>query len=173
MNWYLEVFKKYAIFSGRARRKEYWYFVLFSIIVSIILAIIDGILGSLNIDTKVGLLNAYQLIAIIPSIAVSVRRLHDTNRTSWWLLIGLIPFIGTIVLFVFMVQDSKSECSYGVKVKTPAKTTNTSSNAQTVGEIQLKTGKDSDEFKKMRESFLEDGSNLVQKHSNMQKKKSS
>jgi uncharacterized membrane protein YhaH (DUF805 family) len=103
MNWYFEVLKKYAVFSGRARRKEYWYFFLFNFIISIILSVIDGATGS----TGMGLLSGvYALAVLIPGLAVSVRRLHDTDRTGWWLLIALIPFIGAIVLLIFMVQDS-------------------------------------------------------------------
>lgn len=108
MNWYFEVWKKYAVFGGRARRKEYWYFVLFNIIVSLALGIIDGVTGSFSPENGIGLLGAiYSLAVLIPSIAVSVRRLHDTDRSGWWLLIALIPLIGAIVLLVFMVQDSK------------------------------------------------------------------
>jgi len=108
MNWYFEVLKKYAVFSGRARRKEYWYFFLFNIIVSIVLGVIDGITGSFSPEAGMGLLGGiYALAVLIPGIAVSVRRLHDTDRSGWWLLIALIPLIGAIVLLVFMVQDSK------------------------------------------------------------------
>ncbi len=107
MNWYLEVLKKYAVFSGRARRKEYWYFTLFSILISIALAIIDGLLGTFNSEAGTGLLGGiYSLVVLIPSIAVSVRRLHDTDHSGWWLLIALFPCIGAIVLLVFMVTDS-------------------------------------------------------------------
>ncbi|WP_432745999.1 DUF805 domain-containing protein [Methylobacter sp. G7] len=119
MNWYLDVLKKYAVFDGRARRKEYWFFFLFNIIISMILSAIDGLTGSFNPETGVGLLGGiYTIAVLIPSIAVSVRRLHDTGRSGWWLLIGLIPLIGTIICFVFMVQDSESsENEYGSNPK--------------------------------------------------------
>lgn len=108
MNWYIEVLKKYAVFSGRARRKEYWMFVLFNIIIVFVLGIIEGLAGIVGPNL------IYGLAIMIPGIAVSVRRLHDTNRSGWWLFIGLIPLIGTIVLIVFMVQDSQSgENQYG------------------------------------------------------------
>lgn len=108
MNWYLEVLKKYAVFSGRARRKEYWFFMLFNIIISFVLGFIDGFTGSFNTELGMGFLGGiYSLAVVIPGIAVSVRRLHDTERSSWWLLIALIPLIGAIVLLVFTVQDSK------------------------------------------------------------------
>lgn len=108
MNWYLEVLKKYAVFSGRARRKEYWYFFLFSLIISIVLAVVDGVTGSFSAEAGVGLLGGiYALAVLIPGLAVSVRRLHDTGRSGWWLLIALIPVIGAIVLLVFMVLEGK------------------------------------------------------------------
>ncbi len=119
MNWYLEVLKKYAVFSGRARRKEYWFFVLFNIIISIVLAVIDGVTGSFSAEAGMGLLGGiYTLAVLIPGIAVSVRRLHDTERSGWWLLIALVPLIGAIVLLVFMVQDSKpGQNQYGANPK--------------------------------------------------------
>ena len=107
MDWYLRVLKQYAVFNGRARRKEYWFFVLFNILISIGLAIVDGLTGSFSAEAGLGLLGGvYTLAVLIPSIAVSVRRLHDTNRSGWWLLIAFIPLIGAIVLLVFMVLDS-------------------------------------------------------------------
>jgi uncharacterized membrane protein YhaH (DUF805 family) len=114
MNWYLAVLKKYVVFSGRARRKEYWMFVLFNIIIELVLGFVEWFAGSPGI---VGML--YSLAVLIPSIAVSVRRLHDTDRSGWWLLIALIPLIGMIVLLAFMVQDSKpGENQYGPNPKT-------------------------------------------------------
>lgn len=107
MNWYIEVLKKYAVFNGRARRKEYWYFILFHMIISLVVGVIDGLTGSFSGEVGVGLLGAiYALALLIPSIAVIVRRLHDTDRSGWWILISLIPLIGTIVLIVFLVLDS-------------------------------------------------------------------
>jgi uncharacterized membrane protein YhaH (DUF805 family) len=106
MGWYLEALKKYAVFGGRSRRKEYWYFVLFSLIVSLVLSAIDALLGTFSSSTNVGLLGGiYGLAIIIPSIAVSVRGLHDIDRTGWWVLISLVPVIGTIILLVFAVLD--------------------------------------------------------------------
>ena len=108
MNWYLEVLKKYAVFSGRARRKEYWMFFLFNLIITLVLALIDSLMGTFSPQAGLGLLSGlYSLAVLIPSIAVTVRRLHDTGRSGWWILIGLIPFIGGIVLLIFMVLDSE------------------------------------------------------------------
>src|ERR1041385_4943195 len=103
MNWYLAVLKKYAVFSGRARRKEYWFFVLFNIVISIALAIVDTMLGT-GKATGIGVLTGiYTLAIIIPGIGVAARRLHDTSRSGWWLLIGFVPFIGGLVLLIFML----------------------------------------------------------------------
>jgi len=108
MNWYWKVLRKYAVFSGRARRKEYWLFVLFNIIISIALTVIDTMTGTFSKEASAGLLSGiYTLAVLIPGIAVAVRRLHDIDRSGWWLLIILIPVIGAIVLLVFMVQNSK------------------------------------------------------------------
>ena len=103
MNGYLATLKKYADFSGRARRTEYWLFVLFSMVIAMVLGVVDYVLGSPGI---VGLL--FALAILIPSIAVGVRRLHDTDRSGWWLLIAFIPIIGTIALLVFLLLDSNS-----------------------------------------------------------------
>ncbi len=107
MEWFTEALKKYAVFSGRSRRKEYWYFVLFTVLISIALSIIDGLTGTYDNSAGIGLLSGiFSLAILIPSIAVSVRRLHDIDRTGWWILISLVPIIGWIVLLVFHLQDS-------------------------------------------------------------------
>jgi uncharacterized membrane protein YhaH (DUF805 family) len=105
VSWYLEVLKKYAVFSGRARRMEFWYFVLFNLVVYIVLSLIDALLGTYNIVSGVGLLSGiYSLAVLIPTLSLWVRRLHDIDRTGWWILINLIPLIGTIVLLVFALM---------------------------------------------------------------------
>jgi uncharacterized membrane protein YhaH (DUF805 family) len=120
VNWYLEVLKKYAVFDGRARRQEYWMFILFNIIITAVLALIDSLIGTVIRQAGFGLLQGlYDLAVLIPSIAVTVRRLHDTGRTGWWILIGLIPVIGGIVLLIFMLLDSEpGENQYGPNPKT-------------------------------------------------------
>ena len=109
MEWYLKVVRNYVGFSGRARRKEYWMFALFNIIISIVLAMVDGMLGlKVGGEQGAGLLGLiYSLAILLPSIAVDVRRLHDTGRSGWWMLIAFVPFIGFIVLLVFFVLDSQ------------------------------------------------------------------
>jgi len=107
MNWYLEVLRKYTVFAGRAQRAEYWYFVLINLLINIGLSLLDDALGMKSPDFNLGLLGGiYSLAVLVPSLAVSVRRLHDTGRSGWWLLIGLVPVIGFIVLLVFMATDS-------------------------------------------------------------------
>ena len=109
MNWYLEALtKKYATFEGRARRKEYWFFALFYVLVFLALALVDGVTGTFNEDAGIGLLGGlYILATLIPCLAVMVRRLHDRNRSGWWVLIGLIPVLGDIVLLVLACLDSQ------------------------------------------------------------------
>jgi uncharacterized membrane protein YhaH (DUF805 family) len=107
VNWYLTVLKKYADFSGRARRMEYWMFSLINLLIICGLVIVDATLGFEIGDEELGLLSSiYVLAVLIPSLAVSVRRLHDTDRSGWWVLIGIVPLIGDIVLLIFFVLDS-------------------------------------------------------------------
>jgi uncharacterized membrane protein YhaH (DUF805 family) len=108
MNWYAQALRKYAVFEGRARRKEYWFFVLFNVLALVALGVLDVVLGTYSEETEVGLFSGlYALAVLIPSLAVTIRRLHDTNRSGWWVLIHLIPIIGAIVILVFTVLDSQ------------------------------------------------------------------
>jgi len=100
VNWYIDALKnKYAKFDGRASRPEYWFFVLCNIIVYVVLEILVGVVG--RIAAVLALI--YALAVLVPSIAVGIRRLHDIDRSGWWLLIGLVPLVGGIVLLVFAV----------------------------------------------------------------------
>ena len=91
MDWYLSVLKKYAVFTGRAQRAEYWYFILFNVLAMIALIIVVSITGSFSEDLGMGLLSGlYYLGVLVPSVAVSVRRLHDTGRSGWFMLLALI-----------------------------------------------------------------------------------
>ncbi len=106
MNWYLEVLKQYAVFSGRARRKEYWMYTLFNFIVSFVLGLAAGILGAVT-ESDLSIISLlYGLAVMLPSIGVSIRRLHDIGRSGWWLLLAFIPILGWIVLLIFHVKDS-------------------------------------------------------------------
>ena len=114
MKWYLKVLKNYANFNGRARRMEYWMFVLFNIIFLFVAMALDNILG-LNLggsDVPYGpgpIYLIYVIAMIIPSLAVAVRRLQDSGRTGWMILVGLIPIIGGIWLLILLLQDSTPE----------------------------------------------------------------
>jgi uncharacterized membrane protein YhaH (DUF805 family) len=113
MNWYLEVLQKYAVFDGRACRTEYWTYALFSALISLVLTFVEGL-----VDELPPLVGAYSLAVFLPSIAVTVRRLHDTDRSGWWLLIAFVPCIGAIALLLMMVCDSDSGRNrYGVNPK--------------------------------------------------------
>jgi len=109
MKWFLEALtKKYATFEGRARRKEYWFFVLFYVLAIVALTIVDGLAGTFSEEAEIGLFSGlFVLATFVPSLAVMVRRLHDTDRSGWWVLINFIPLIGAIVLLVFTVLDSQ------------------------------------------------------------------
>ena len=119
MNWYLKVLKQYADFSGRARRKEYWMFVLVNIIFSTIAVILDNIFGIAVEGVGYGpLYGLYTLAILIPSLAVGVRRLHDIGKSGWMLLVALIPLIGTIWLLVLLFTESNPEDNeYGTNPK--------------------------------------------------------
>ena len=120
MNYFIDCLtKKYACFSGRARRQEYWLFVLFNIIAAFVVGLIGGCLASVTGVGAVAFLGAiYNLAVLIPSLAVFCRRMHDTGRSGWWWLIGLIPFVGGIVLLVFCCLDSQpGENKYGPNPK--------------------------------------------------------
>ena len=99
------VFAKYADFSGRARRSEYWYFVLFNFLVNLV---ITGIGGMIFRDWLVNALSGlYSLCVIVPALAVLVRRLHDTGKSGWFALFVLIPAVGALIEIYFLVQDSQ------------------------------------------------------------------
>jgi uncharacterized membrane protein YhaH (DUF805 family) len=102
MSWFLAALSKYADFSGRARRSEYWYFFLFYLLIYFGLIIASTMLGRIGAILTL----VFLLAMLIPSLSVGVRRLHDTDRSGWWLLISLIPLVGAIILIVFAVQDS-------------------------------------------------------------------
>ncbi len=120
MSWYIAVLKKYGIFGGRARRKEYWMFVLFNIIFAIVAMILDNVLGLANERTGYGIIyTLYALAVLLPGLAVTVRRLHDIGKSGWWIFITLIPFIGAIWLLVLLATDSQpSDNQYGPNPKT-------------------------------------------------------
>jgi uncharacterized membrane protein YhaH (DUF805 family) len=99
--WKKAVLENYAEFSGRSRRAEFWWFALANFIVNIVFTVLGQ---ATALFTILGFV--YGLAVLIPGIAVGIRRLHDTGKSGWWLLIALIPFVGVIVLIVFMATDS-------------------------------------------------------------------
>lgn len=113
MNWYIEVLKKYATFEGRARRTEYWMFALFNILIAMVLGFIEGMLG-LAAETDSSVLGAlYSLGILLPSLAVGVRRLHDTNKSGWWMLLALVPLANIALFFFFIEEGSSGVNQYG------------------------------------------------------------
>ena len=104
LDWFVKCLKNYANFSGRARRKEYWFFTLVQFIILVITQIIDAILSTDFVFYAIAALALF-----IPSLSAAVRRLHDTGRSGWWLLIALIPLIGTILLIIWLVTETKPE----------------------------------------------------------------
>jgi uncharacterized membrane protein YhaH (DUF805 family) len=109
------VLTQYVTFTGRARRSEYWWFVLFNVIVSAVAGLLDAIIGGYFFQVIVG------LGLLLPALAVGARRLHDIGRSGWWLLIGLVPFVGAILLIVWFCQDSQPGSNeHGPSPKYPA-----------------------------------------------------
>jgi uncharacterized membrane protein YhaH (DUF805 family) len=119
MKWYFQVLRKYAVFAGRARRKEYWIFNLIHAVVIFGLKGFELLMGRFTPDGRITLIEPlYVFATFVPLIAVSVRRLHDTNRSGWWFLMFLIPLVNLILFLSFMTEDSKpGENQYGPNPK--------------------------------------------------------
>ncbi len=108
MNWYLKCLKQYADFSGRARRKEYWMFVLFNMIIAFVLGFIDGLCGWFSPEVGFGVLGGiYSLSVFIPGLAVCVRRFHDIGKSGWNFLFVLIPLIGAIMVLIWFCTEGE------------------------------------------------------------------
>jgi uncharacterized membrane protein YhaH (DUF805 family) len=116
--WKKVVLENYANFDGRARRAEFWWYFLANLLISIVFNIIDAVIG-LGLGGGIGVLGLiYSLAVLVPGLAVGVRRLHDTDKSGWWLLIGLIPIVGIIVLIVFWATDGQPTVNqYGASEK--------------------------------------------------------
>lgn len=116
--------RQYATFTGRARRAEYWWFVLFTVLVSFVAALVDASLGTVDAATSLGVVGTLASLALLlPSLAVTVRRLHDSDRSGWWVLSFLIPLAGLVLWLVFMLADSNSHANrFGPSPKAGAAT---------------------------------------------------
>jgi uncharacterized membrane protein YhaH (DUF805 family) len=115
MKWYLHCWRHYADADGRAGRPEFWYFTLFHALVLLSLVIIDNLLGLFGPTVGIGVLSGiYMVAAAIPSICVGVRRLHDTNRSGWWVLLSILPYIGALILYILLaLRSTDGENDYG------------------------------------------------------------
>ena len=123
MEWMLLPLRRYADFSGRSRRKEYWMFALFNLLIMLGIAILAGMFGGLTGDNAgasslsgifIILFGIYALAILVPALAVQVRRFHDQDKSGWFVLLNFIPYIGGLIVFVFMCLDgTKGENRYG------------------------------------------------------------
>lgn len=114
-NYFLEAYRKYATFGGRASRKEFWFFMLFYSIIILALAIVDSILFGVDDDGAL-LPGLFGLASILPFVAITCRRLHDINKSGWWQLIQIVPIIGFIVLVVWLAKAGDAgDNQYGPK----------------------------------------------------------
>ena len=128
MEWYLKVMRdNYANFSGRARRKEYWMFTLFFFLITVVIYFLFALLAFFMAGDLINLMDnewvpvvlgfsiiIYFLIHLIPSIAVTVRRLHDTGKSGWLYLLTFIPYIGSLIIFIFtVIEGDKGDNKYG------------------------------------------------------------
>ena len=121
MSWFLHVLRHYATFRGRARRREYWTYLAVYVPIYGALLLLDLVTGSFDMELQMGTLTSlYVLATLVPGTAVAVRRLHDTGRSGWWLLLGLIPLLGEIVLLYFLIQEGDAgDNAYGADPKAP------------------------------------------------------
>jgi uncharacterized membrane protein YhaH (DUF805 family) len=116
MQWYLMVWKRYAEFSGRSRRKEYWMFTLFNTIVYLLIYLPGFAVLRQNTTAAsalIGLAFLYALAGIVPGLAVSMRRLHDTGKSGWWLLIGVIPLVAIVLFVLLAIKGDSGSNVYG------------------------------------------------------------
>ncbi|MBB8803996.1 DUF805 domain-containing protein [Escherichia coli] len=116
MDWYLKVLKNYVGFRGRARRKEYWMFILVNIIFTFVLGLLDKMLGWQRAGGEGILTTIYGILVFLPWWAVQFRRLHDTDRSAWWALLFLIPFIGWLIIIVFNCQALMNPLMIFIKI---------------------------------------------------------
>jgi uncharacterized membrane protein YhaH (DUF805 family) len=122
MAWYLLAWQRATDFSGRSRRKEYWYFHLVNAVVMIFLGLFAVAFSDQNKPALIafGLMFTYAFVVFVPSIAVTIRRLHDIGKSGWWYCIAFVPFIGGLILLVLTLLDSEPDRNeYGPNPKVP------------------------------------------------------
>ena len=118
MEWYLKVMRdNYANFNGRARRKEYWMFTLFFLLFALLAGFVIGILSAVGETVAmiaIILAVVWYLAHLVPSLAVTVRRLHDTGKSGWFYLLAIIPYLGGLIIFIFtVIEGDKGDNKYG------------------------------------------------------------
>ena len=120
MNWYLDVLKKYAVFDGRARRKEYWMFLLIHWVIVLAISLLAGLgRGTVPSVPILVLLVLYTVAVFLPSLGLTVRRLHDTGKSGAWVFLAFVPLVGAIILLIFLVTDGQGgENQFGPDPKT-------------------------------------------------------
>lgn len=119
MKWYFEALRKYAVFAGRARRREYWMFELWNSVILVVLIVIDVKTSASGHPQRAVLTGLYLLATALPSLAGFVRRLHDTNHSGWWFFMGLVPLVGQLVLLTLLIKDSQPGSNrFGANPKT-------------------------------------------------------
>lgn len=114
MEWFLKCVKEhYFDFNGRARRKEYWMFTLVNIIISVALSVVLGLIS----EKLLPIANLYSLAVLLPALGVTARRLHDINKSGWWMLIALIPIVGLYLIYLLAKDSDAGQNQYGQNPK--------------------------------------------------------
>lgn len=106
MDWFIYALRRYNDFNGRSRRREYWLYVLFYILLAIGAHFLDSLFGFADVGEVYGpIYTLFVIIMVLPSIAVAVRRLHDIGKSGWWIFVGFVPVIGFIWLLIYFVRE--------------------------------------------------------------------
>jgi uncharacterized membrane protein YhaH (DUF805 family) len=131
MKEFKSALQNYAVFSGRATRRDYWMFMLFYFLIGLGLGFVDVVTGLYSWELDAGPLSGgYSLVMLIPCLAISVRRMHDSGHSGWWVLLAFIPLLGTLPCFIFMLLGSDRDNEYGPR---PAMTLDASRGPRVAG----------------------------------------